>query len=317
MDQEQVFLQALLENPRDLALRPIFADWLEEHGDPRGELLRLSHLLTQDTDQPNRTEMEDRLRSLLEAGVQPVGPFWTNSIGMRFAWIPPGVFLMGSPEMEAKQICRETQRRVRLTKGLWLGVYPVTQAQWQAVMGNNPSDEKGEHLPVGRVSWYACRNFCTELSQRTGNRYTVPTEAEWEYACRAGTTTPFHFGVLLNGTQANCRGDHPCGTEEKGPWLRRATAVGSYPPNAWGLHDMHGNVWEWCEDYWAPFIRVQDPEELADPVNRRVGTQERRVQRGGSWLDSAWECRAAHRRVGDAPGDCVENVGLRIALRVD
>src|SRR5215470_5491511 len=119
MEQAQAFLQAMLEDPRDLTTRLIFADWLDEHDDPRGELLRLTHLLTQDTDQPNRRDMEDRLRSLVESSVQPVGPFWMNSVGMKFAWIPPGVFLMGSPESEPERVWCETQHRMRLTHGLW------------------------------------------------------------------------------------------------------------------------------------------------------------------------------------------------------
>jgi uncharacterized protein (TIGR02996 family) len=313
MDQEQAFLQAMLEDPRDLALRLIFADWLEEHDDPRGELLRLSHHLTQATDQPNRKEMEDRLRALLEAGVQPVGPFWTNAVGMRFAWIPPGVFLMGSPESELEREDNETQHRVRLTKGLWLGVYPVTQDQWQAVMGNDPSESKGENLPVENVSWGDCQEFCAALSQRESRRYALPTEAEWEYACRAGTTTPFHFGNVLNSTQANCHNGLPYGTEEKGPYQGQMTAVGSYRPNAWGVYDMHGNVWEWCQDYWDE--QVCHAREMEDPVNLVKDFDDRRVLRGGAWNYDARHCRAACRYWASARTRYV--MGLRVALRLD
>jgi uncharacterized protein (TIGR02996 family) len=312
MDQEQAFLQAMREDPRDLGLRLIFADWLEEHGDPRGELLRLTHHLTQATNQPNRPQMEERLRALLESGVQPVGPFWTNSVGMRFAWIPPGGFLMGSPETEPQREDSERQHRVRLTKGLWLGVYPVIQAQWQTIMGNNPSDFQGEELPVGNVSWDDCQEFCAALRQRDAVAYALPTEAEWEYACRTGTTTPFHFGVVLNGTQANCAGDYPYGTQEKGPNLERTTPVGSYRPNAFGLWDMHGNVWEWCSDWFALYQHASGDAE--DPVSLEGSAG--RVVRGGSWSSDAWWCRAALR--GWAAPACRNfDVGCRACFRLD
>jgi uncharacterized protein (TIGR02996 family) len=312
MDQEQAFLQALLEDPRDLALRQIFADWLEEHGDPRGELLRLTHLLTQATDQPNRPQMEDRLRSLLEAGVQPVGPFWTNALGMRFAWIPPGVFLMGSPDSEPERYENERQHRVRLTKGLWMGVYPVTQAQWQTVMRDNPSHFQGEDLPVEQVSWEDSQEFCATMAQRDGKRYGLPTEAEWEYACRAGTTTPFHFGAILNGTQANCNGKDPYGTKEKGPYQKRTSAVGSYRPNAFGLWDMHGNVWEWCQDR---YLTAHAPDDVENPVH--LGEEgSGRVVRGGSWYGPARWCRAANRDWYE-PGSRNYSVGCRACFRLD
>src|SRR5277367_2034319 len=125
MNDEQAFLQAMQENPEDTALRLVFADWLEERGDPRGELLRLLHTLTQSVEVPDRSKLEDRLRSLLAAGVQPVGPFWTNSIGMKFAWIPAGTFLMGSPANEKERSEDETQHKVTLCKGYYLAVCPV------------------------------------------------------------------------------------------------------------------------------------------------------------------------------------------------
>jgi uncharacterized protein (TIGR02996 family) len=312
MDQEQAFLQAMLEDPRDLALRLIFADWLEERGDPRGELLRLTHLLTQDTDQPNRPQMEDRLRALLEAGVQPVGPFWTNAIGMKFAWIPPGVFLMGSPDTEPERGGNETQHRVRLTKGLWLGVHPVTQAQWRAVLTAKPSHFEGDDLPVENVSWDDCQEFCTALGQRDGKRYALPTEAEWEYASRTGTTTPFHFGAVLDGTQANCNGSSPYGTQEKGPYLARTTTVGSYRSNAFGLQAMHGNVWEWCHDGYADAPHPSDDAE--DPVYLEGSAG--RVVRGGSWHSVAWWCRAAA-RLGFGSASRYGYVGCRACFRLD
>jgi uncharacterized protein (TIGR02996 family) len=314
MEQEQAFLQAILEQPRDAALRLIFADWLEEHDDPRGELLRLTHLLTQETDQANRHALESRQRSLLAAVVQPVGPFCTNELGMEFAWVPPGVFLMGSPATEAWRSNDEIHHRVRLTRGLWLGVHSVTGAQWQSVMGSALGHGKGGDLPVDQVSWEALVQFCAALGKRDGRSYREPTEAEWEYACRAGTTTPFHFGSALNGEEANCDGNYPHGISAKGPYLGRTTPVGSYRPNAFGLFDMHGNVWEWCQDHYDMTTLLVDGIE--DPVNIDPRFVDRRVVRGGSWFNSASTCRSAMRHwIGR--GSSVSRVGSRVCFRAE
>ena len=198
--------------------------------------------------------------------LQP-GEIISNTLGMKFAWIPPGTFLMGSPPREEGRTLVEAQHQVTLNKGFYMGIYPVTQADWQAVMGNNPSDytdvkhpvRKASWLesilgikprekivdanhPVEMVSWYDCQEFCTKLSQKDGRFYRLPTEAEWEYACRAGTTTPYHFGDTRPYTiKANCRPGKPHDMQ--------TTPVGIFPPNIWGLYDMHGNVWEWCTNW--------------------------------------------------------------------
>ena len=244
MGYEETFLQTMVDDP---STAPLFADWLEDHGDPRGELLRLRHILTQRTDQPNRTALEERLRALVTSGVQPVGPFRTNAVDMRFAWIPPGTFLMGSPanepEREGYAGADETQHGVTLTKGFHLGIHQVTQAQWQAVMGANPSDFEGDgNLPVENVSWDDCEAFCQALGKKDGKTYRLPTEAEWEYACRAATTTPFHFGGTISTDQSNYDGNYTYGGGKKGVYRQKTTPAGSFPANAWGLFDMHGNV---------------------------------------------------------------------------
>ena len=133
----------------------------------------------------------------------------------------------------------------------WLGKYAVTQAQYQAVMGANLSrfTENGANRPVEKVSWQEAVAFCEKLSQQTGRTYRLPSEAEWEYACRAGTTTPFHFGATMTTDLANYNGNYTYGDGPKGMYLERTTEVGSFPPNAFGLYDMHGNVWEWCADH--------------------------------------------------------------------
>ncbi len=183
------------------------------------------------------------------------GEIIANSLGMRFAWRPPGTFLMGSPPSEPQRWDDEQQHRVTLSKGFWLGVTPVTQAQWQAVMGSNPSHFQGDDRPVEEVSWDDCQEFCKRLAERDGQRYRLPTEAEWEYACRAGTTTPFHFGATLSTEQANYDGNYTYGEGKKGKYREETTPVGSFPANAWGLHDMHGNVWEWCQDWYGPYLK--------------------------------------------------------------
>src|SRR5262249_26689915 len=147
----------------------------------------------------------------------------------------------------------EVQHRVTLTGGFFLGVHQVTQAQWQMVMGSKPSRFKGENLPVERVSWDDCQEFCKRLAERDGKRYRLPTEAEWGYACRAGTATPFPFGETISPDQANYGGYYTYGKGKEGVYRQKTTPVGSFPANAWGLFDMHGNVYEWCEDWYGPY----------------------------------------------------------------
>ena len=195
------------------------------------------------------------------AAVKPqrkAGDIYTNSLGMKFAWIPPGTFLMGSPANEPERKDNETQHGVTLTKGFHLGIHQVTQAQWQAVMGNNPSNFKGDsNLPVENVSWDDCVAFCAALGKKDGKTYRLPTEAEWEYACRAGTTTPFHFGGTISDNQANYDGNYTYGNGKKGVYRQKTTPVGGFPANAWGLYDMHGNVWEWCARLVRPLSKKE------------------------------------------------------------
>jgi formylglycine-generating enzyme required for sulfatase activity len=220
---------------------------------------------------------------------------------MVFRYCPPGNFMMSSPETEEGRIDNEKQVPVRITKGFWLAEMECTQASWQAVMGENPSDFKGsEQLPVENVSWEDVQGLIGKMNRAgglpAGWKWALPTEAQWEYACRAGTTTAFSFGDTLTSRQANF-------SDSK---IRKTVSVGSYTANAWGLHDMHGNVWEWCADWYGKELTGG-----ADPLGASTGAF--RVIRGGSWSNLAAYCCAAFRSDLE-PGYRSSILGFRPAL---
>lgn len=216
---------------------------------------------------------------------------FTNSLGMKFIWIKPGNFMMGSPKEEKERRDDETQHKVTLTKGFYMGIHLVTQEQWQEVMGNNPSKFKGEkNLPVENLSWYDCQEFIKKLREKDKKPYRLPSEAEWEFCCRAGTTTPFHFGETISTDQANYNGE-VYGTGKKGVRRGKTTPVGTFPANAWGLHDMHGNIWQWCQDWHSDY----PPKEVVDPQGPEKSEVRLRVLRGGSWFFGPEICRSACR----------------------
>ena len=205
-------------------------------------------------------------------------PPFTNSIGMTFVWIKPGSFMMGSPKVEAARRDDEVQHKVTLTKGFYLGIHLVTQEQWQVLMGNNPSNFQGEkNLPVDNVSWNDCQEFVKKLRTKDKKPYRLPSEAEWEYACRALRTTPFHFGETISTNQANYDGNFAYGNGGRGVFRWKTTPVDRFPANAWGLHDMHGNLWECCQDWYGDYPR----KNQVDPQGPNAGRC--RVLRGGSW----------------------------------
>jgi len=204
-----------------------------------------------------------------------------------------------------------------------MGKYPVTQKEYQEVMGTNPSNFKGDNLPVEQVSWYDAVNYCNRLSQKEGltpaytingenvtwnynaSGYRLPTEAEWEYACRAGTTTPFSTGNNITTSQANYDGNYPYNNNAKGTYREKTTAVGSFSPNPWGLYDMHGNVWEWCWDWYG------DYPNNAQPDYRGASSGSYRVIRGGGWDSDAQLLRSASRSYG-TPSSRDGDVGFRL-----
>jgi formylglycine-generating enzyme required for sulfatase activity len=228
------------------------------------------------------------------------GAIYTGKLGMKFAWIPPGTFLMGSSPDEKGHHQNETQHKVTLTKGIWMSVYPVTMEQWKKVMGKYPSGlVRGGDYPVVSVSWKDCQEFMKKLGVGEGQQYRLPTEAEWEYACRAGTITEFNTG---NGEEAL----------NKAGWYLRNSGdmphpVGQKAPNAWGLYDMHGNVWQWCADWYGPYPNGA----VTDPTGSKTGTL--RVMRGGAWLYLPIHCRTAYRAF-VAPDRQFNNGGFRVVL---
>jgi formylglycine-generating enzyme required for sulfatase activity len=243
---------------------------------------------------------------------------------MKFCWCPPGSFRMGSPPTEPERGNDEGPVQVTLSRGFWMGKFEVTQAQWQQVMGttlrqqNEKSTIKringeGPEHPIYQVSAVEADEFCRKFtaSERAAGRlpagweYRLPTEAQWEYPCRAGTATATAFGDRLGSDEANFDGSYPYNGAAKGPYLKETAPVGRYRANTWGLHDMHGNVWEWCADGFEARLAGG-----VDPVGPSAAAS--RVIRGGGWGNAGGGCRSAF-RIGFAPGDRISNLGFRVA----
>jgi uncharacterized protein (TIGR02996 family) len=330
MDTEAALLQALHDRPDDDLAWLALADCLEEQGQAeRAELVRLQRELRGPLSPGKaRQALERRLAALLASGVVPCAPTVTNSVGMRLALIPPGTFWMGSPSREPERNANEGPRhRVEIAEPFYLGAHLVTQEQYEEVVGRDrsafrPGGESEADIagldtrdfPAEQVTWTEAVAFCKRLTRlsaerKAGRKYRLPTEAEWEYACRAGTTTAFHYGPRLSSAQANFNGEHPSRGLSEGRYLGRPTPVGSYKPNAFGLYDMHGNVWEWCADYFAEDHYANRPPGSAE--GPPAGTE--RVLRGGCWYWHAREARSAFRsRVGPSYRNYC--VGFRVAM---
>ena len=233
-----------------------------------------------------------------------------NGITLEMVAIPGGTFLMGTEDEEIERLVKKfnweefrterPQHQVTVPP-FFMGKYPITQAQWKAIaatakididLETNPSNFKGDKLPVEGVNWYQATEFCKRLSRERKQEYRLPSEAEWEYACRAGTTTPFYFGETITGKLANYRASETYAEEAKGEYRQQTTPVGQFPPNAFGLYDMHGNVWEWCADTWHDNY---DGAPTDGSVWTEKGNDKRSPLRGGSWYDNPVNCRSAWR----------------------
>jgi formylglycine-generating enzyme required for sulfatase activity len=284
---------------------PILADALEEAGCNNATMLQHLRLC-----EHHRVECWALRRILRTTLVLPGG------MEMPFMYCPPGLFQMGSPKSEEERSKDEQQHEVHVTRGFYAGMNPVTQAEWASVIDTDPSRFEGATLPVENVSWDAAQAFCAKLRDLTGMPVRLPTEAEWEYACRGDSTTPFYWGHELNGKQANCSGDHPYGTGNRGPNRRATSPVGSYAvqfPHPWGLNDFHGNVFEWCSDWYDADFYDRSP--VVDP-ECWDGVKQSRVMRGGCWFYEGFCCRAAKRSYGhttDYYGLC----GFRVVFNLD
>jgi len=240
------------------------------------------------------------LRNANLVGTKLSGSYIVNSIGMKFIYIPPGEFMMGSPKNEAKRYDNEVLRKVTLTKPFFIQTTPVTQGQWIYIMGNNPSKFKSKigNNPVENVSHKDAHEFIKKLNQKEATgKYRLPIEAEWEYACRAGSTTAY------------CFGDDESKLEEYAWYKKNSDSkthpVGLLKPNAWGLYDMHGNVWEWCEDWYQDYLSI----DVIDPWGPGSGSN--KVLRGGCWFDEPQYCRSAY-RFDDSPDKRTHMMGFRL-----
>lgn len=228
---------------------------------------------------------------------------------MEFVLVPPGDFQMGSPPSEPTREPQEVQHPVRISRSFYVGRYEVTQSQWQKVMGSNPSwfQKCGPDCPVERVNWHQIQTFVARLNERSSlPPLRLPTEAEWEYACRAGTTTPFSTGKNLTAAEANYDGGGPYPGSPPGEFRQTPVKVGTFPPNAFGLYDLHGNVWEWTEDWHCPY----PPGPATDPHGAECATT-LKVIRGGSWYFGADSARCALRYT-HRPQDLGFSLGFRL-----
>ncbi|MGA9378884.1 MAG: bifunctional serine/threonine-protein kinase/formylglycine-generating enzyme family protein, partial [Phormidium sp.] len=238
-----------------------------------------------------------------------------SGVTLEMVSIPGGTFMMGSPDNEG-DADEKPQHQVNISS-FYMGKYPVTQLQWKLVaalpkininLNYDPSHFKGANRPVEQVNWHEAQEFCQRLSQKTGKSYRLPSEAEWEYACRAGTTTPFYFGATITVNLANYNGNHIYAYAPKGTNRKKTTDVGCFPPNAFGLYDMHGNVWNWCADPWHDNYNGAPSD---GSVWESQGNNQFRMLRGGSWYNSPRRCRSANRR-GNQSDIRSRNYGFRV-----
>jgi uncharacterized protein (TIGR02996 family) len=297
MDLEEAFLADMVAHPHDATPWLVFADWLEERGDPRGELVRLLRLCWDEPRKKAFKERHARLQELFASGVRLPLPRFTNSLGVEFVWVPPGQFWMGGGAGKVGP------RKVAMTEPYWMGIYPVTQGQWRALMGNKPSgfsragefdiadafsDAELDWFPVENVSWDKIQEFIAGLNDREqegGWLHRLPTEEQWEYACRSPVTCRADCAFSFHAGEPSNRLFH----EQANFGTKRPSKVGSYPPNRLGIHDLHGNVYDW----------VRASRGLVSAV------------RGGSWQYGSSFCRAAEQHA-ENPASRACNRGFRL-----
>jgi formylglycine-generating enzyme required for sulfatase activity len=278
-----------------------------------------------------------RQRLSTEAFRLRLAPDRDPELAITMVKIPEGSFAMGSTPEEVDRYPDEGPRHKVTLQKFWMSRTPITQAQWREVVGwepgraeegglqlnPDPSGFKGDDRPVECVNWFEAMEFCRRLSVRTGRTYTLPSEAQWEYACRAGTTTPFHFGATITPELANYDGNATYANGTEGQFRQETTPVASFPANAWGLHDMHGNVGEWCLDHWHESYKVNhvegglaeapsDGSAWLDVVElNKENREKRRLLRGGSWFNYPRNCRSAS-RYHSRPVSADLDVGFRV-----
>ena len=318
MIHEQAFLQQIQEEPENPLPRLIYADWLEERGNPRSELIRIQEQLRR-SDTPERLKVEDRMQELLGQGVKPIQISYTNWIGISLNLIFPGELLSPCQKSSSKQEEQSRLLATTVSAPFWIAQSVVTQGHWEALSGPDfrigiEHPVAGDDYPMTNVNWHGAVDFCNRLTvyERIAGelgtrwRYALPTEVQWEYACRSGTTTPFSFGR---------REDRLPDTD----WYAFNTVSSgqNYPhqvkrkrPNPWGLYDMHGNVSEWCYDSGGDVFSAPSESQSShqgEPCS---------VIRGGNWMSQAEDCKSSSRerlaRTVDDP-----QVGFRIALVLD
>jgi len=284
---------SLLKDRDDLKIKPQFQDYL-----PTFEV----DVITVDAEGKENS----RIKSFAHYFPEDLG----NEVVLEMVYIPGGTFMMGSPATELCRSDKESPQHQVTVPAFYAGKYAITQAQYQAVMGNNPSYFRGEKRPVDNVNWNEAVEFCRKLSEKTGKIYRLLSEAEWEYACRAGTTTPFYFGDTITPDLVNYNGNFPFGRAPKGRYRQQTINVGSFPPNPFGLYDMHGQLCEWCSDKW----HINYDGVPTDGSSWETGTDNYyRVRRGGSWRTAAVHCRAGNRSCRAAGLSC-RHWGFRVAV---
>ena len=275
-------------------------------------------VVTIDTNQNNYQESSTLI---LRKEIKEIEYFSLNldeGVTLDMVTILGGKFMMGTPTQEQGRSKDETPEHDVNINNFFVSQYPITQSQYQAVMKENPSFFQGNNKPVENVSWVEAQNFCQQLSQLTGKKYRLLSEAEWEYICRGNTSTSFCYGKTITSELANYKANFGYGLGGSGKWRQETTEVGIFPANSFGLYDVHGNVWEWCEDHWHEnYINAPDNgKPWLEEDNSTEIEELPRVIRGGSWDDTAYYCRSGV-RLWALPNFKGKLIGFRIAVDYD